>query len=808
MTRALPAAMQTLLQDLRFAARALARRPGFTLVVLVTLALGIGVNSTIFSLVYGVLLRPLPYTRADRLVRLWQARPEQGIERSPVSAPNLLDWQAQSTAFTEIAAFAPSFATLTGRGEPRELQAVRVSAHLFSMLGVRPAAGRGFLPGEDQPGAAPVVLVSDRLWQQTFSGHGDLLHSVLVLDGVGHQVVGVMPRGFDFEQGQVWVPLSFDSSERLARGHGFLEVVARLKDGVTLGRARTDMATIAQRLSIDHPETNRLSQIVLVPLYEEIVGDVRPTLLLLMTAVVCVLLIACANVGNLLLAQIAGRRSEIGVRIALGVSRGRLVRQIVAESMLAALASGALSLLLARWLIAWLVRLNPPNIPRLGAVQFDLPVLLFTGAVALVAGALFGWGPALQAARLEPHELLKESAGTTGSGGLRLRNGFAVAEIALALVLLIGAGLLVRSFQRLLAVDPGFDPRHVLTGSLVLPQSAYPTRALQRTFAQQLLQKIAALPGVDAAALSTSLPLGRVDVRQSFFVNGRTVPTDQSPVAVVDGVTPRFLRAMGIRLLRGRTIEDSDRDPAPAVAVIDQSLAEVWFPHGDAVGRNIELPGLSPAPVRIVGLAASVKRRSLDADSSPQIYVPLDRSPRRYLSIVLRTPADPAALGAALRQAVWSVDPKLPVEVTTLQEALEGTLVQTRFTTRLVGVLGLIALALAVAGIYALMSYAVACRRREIGVRLAMGGQKGQILGLVMRQATRLTGLGLLLGIACALALTRLVRGQLFGITPSDPTTFATVTLLLGAVALAASFLPARQATRVDPLIALRDGAE
>jgi putative ABC transport system permease protein len=800
--------MQSLLQDLRFAARGLLRRPGSTLVVLVTLALGIGVNSTIFSLVYGVLLRPLPYARADRLVRLWQARPEQGIERSPVSAPNLLDWQSQSSVFTEIAGFAPSFATLTGRGEPRELQAVRVSASLFSMLGVRPAQGRGFLPGEDQPGAAPVVLLSYRLWQQTFSGRGDLRHSVLVLDGVGHQVVGVMPSGFDFEQGQVWVPLVFDSAERLARGRGFLEVVARLKDGVTRGRAQADLATIAHRLSLEHPETNRLSEIVMVPLYEQIVGDIRPTLLLLMTAVACVLLIACANVGNLLLAQIAGRRSEIGVRIALGVSRGRLVRQIVSESMLAALLSGAGSLLLARWLIAWLVRLDPPNIPRLGDVHLDLPVLLFTGAVALLAGALFGWGPAFQAARLQPHQLLKESAATAGSGGLRLRNGFAVAEIALALVLLIGAGLLVRSFQRLLAVDPGFDPRHVLTGSLVLPQSGYPTRALQRTFAEQLLQRISALPGVEAAALATSLPLGRVDIRQSFFVNGKTVPADQSPVAVVDGISPRFLRAMGIRLLRGRTIEDGDRDPAPAVAVIDQSLAEVWFPRGDAVGRSIELPSLSSAPIRIVGLAAKVKRRGLDADSSPQIYVPLDRAPRRFLSFALRTPADPAALGTALRRAVWSVDPKLPVEVTTLQEALDETLVQTRFTIRLVGMLGLIALALAVTGIYALMSYAVACRRREIGVRMAMGGQKGQILGLVMRQAGGLTVLGLALGAASALAVTRLIRGQLFGITPTDPVTFLTVSLLLGSVALAASFLPARRATRVDPVTALRDANE
>jgi putative ABC transport system permease protein len=799
--------MQSLLQDLRFAARGLVRRPGFTLVVLLTLALGIGVNSTIFSIVYGVLLRPLPYAHAEQLVRLWQRRSEQGMARAPVSVPNFLDWSGQNSVFSDLGCFAPSFATLTGSGEPRELQAVRVTANLFSLLGVRPARGRGLLPGEDQPGAPPVVLVSDRLWQQLWSGRAELRDAAMVLDGVSHKVVGVMPPGFDFEEGDLWVPMVFNPTERLARGRVYLGVVGRLKPAVTLERARTDMATVASRLALDHPETNRRSEIEVVPLYEQIVGDIRPTLLVLMTAVASVLLIACANVGNLLLVQIAGRRAEIGMRIALGASRARLVRQTVTESMLLALLAGLASLLLAHWLIAWLIHLNPPKIPRLGEVRLDLPVMVFTGLVSILAGAIFGWGPALQAARSQPQALLKGGgtglAGSAG-GGLRLRNAFAVAEVALALVLLIGAGLLVRSFGRLLAVDPGFNPRHVLTGFLVLPQSRYAAASRQRLFGEQLLQRLSALPGVQGAALASSLPLGRVNSRQSFAIEGEAPATDQSPVAVVDGVSPQFFRAMGIPVLGGRTIEDRDRDPAPGVAVIDQSLADTWFPHGDAVGRRLRLPGLAADTFQIVGVVGKVKRRGLDSDSRPQIYVPLDQDMSRFVSIVLRCSTSTDALAPALRRAVWSVDPNLPVEVAALQDTLEGTLAQTRFTTRLIGVLGLIALALAVVGIYALMAYSVACRRHEIGVRMAMGGQKGQILGLVMRQALVLTAVGLALGALSALAVTRLAAGLLFGVTPTDPVTFITVPLLLGGVAIAASYLPARRATRVDPVIALR----
>jgi putative ABC transport system permease protein len=798
--------VQGMLQDLRFAARGLLRRPAFALVVVLTLALGIGANAAIFGIVYGVLLRPLAYGQADQLVRLWRRMPEQGVQTGPVSPQDFLAWREQSRAFSSVACFAPSFATLTGGDEPRELQDVRVSADLFRLLGVSPARGRGFLPGEDRPGAAPVAIVGDRLWHRVFRSRPDLLDASIVLDGVSYRVVGIMPAGFEFEEGELWTPLVFTPTDLLVRGRSYLGVIARLKPGVSLQRARADMDTVARRLALDHPESNRGIEAAVVPLYEQIVGDIRPTLLMLMGAVGFVLLIACANVGNLLLARTTERQGEMGMRVALGASRGRLIRQTVTETLLLALLSGLCSLLLARWLISWLVHLNPPHVPRLGDVRLDFPVLLFTFLASLLAGALFGWGPALQTARIEIHAILKEGSGRSGAAGgrLRLRDSLAVVQVALALVLLIGAGLLVRSFQHLLAVDPGFRPQNVLTAFLALPQKEYAESSRQLGFREQLLQQVRALPGVRAAALATTLPLGAVVSRQTFVVEGQSDPPERSPMAVVDAVSPGFFRAMGIELRRGRTIEEHDRRPAPPVVVIDESLAKLWFPKGDAVGRRLILPGLSPQSRQVVGVVGAVKRTGLDADSMPQVYLPLDENPSRFLSVVLRADADPTVLAPALRRAVWSVDRNLPVEVKTLEGALDESLAQTRFNTRLISVLGILALALAVVGIYAVMAYSVARRRHEIGVRMAMGGQKGQIVELVMRQALVLTAIGLGIGLLGALAVTRLVAGLLFGVTSTDPTTFIALPLLLGGVALAASYLPARRATRVDPAIALR----
>jgi putative ABC transport system permease protein len=798
--------VQGFLQDLRFALRGLLRRPGFALVVVLTLALGIGANTAIFGIVYGVLLRPLTYAQADQLVRLWRHMPEQGVDRGPVSPQDFLAWREQSRVLASLAAFAPSFATLTGGDEPRELRDVRVSADLFRLLGVRPASGRGFLPGEDRPGAAPVAVVSDGLWHRVFHARRDLLGASILLDGVSYRVVGIMPADFEFESGELWTPLVFKPADLLVRGRSYLGVIGRLAPGVTLERARADMDTVARRLALEHPESNQGVGAAVVPLYEQIVGDIRPTLLMLMAAVGFVLLIACANVGNLLLARTTERQGEMGMRVALGASRGRLVRQTVTETLLLALLSGLSSLLLAKWLLAWLVHLNPPHVPRLGDVRLDLPVLAFTFLASLAAGALFGWGPALQTARFEIHEILKEGSGRGGAAGGRLwlRDALAVVQVALALVLLIGAGLLVRSFQRLLAVDPGFRPQNVLTAFLALPQAEYAEPGRQLGFREQLLQQVRALPGVRSAALATTLPLGAVASRQTFLVDGQDAPPERAPMAVVDAVSPGFFRAMGIELRRGRTIEESDRRPAPPVVVVDESLAKLWFPKGDAVGRRLILPGLSPQSRQIVGVVGAVKRTGLDADSMPQVYLPLDENPSRFLSVVLRADGDPTILAPAVRRAVWSVDRNLPVEIDTLQGALDESLAQTRFNTRLISVLGVLALALAVVGIYAVMAYSVARRRHEIGVRLAMGGQKGQIVELVMRHALALTAIGLAIGLLGALVVTRLVAGLLFGVTSTDPATFIALPLLLGVVALAASYLPARRATRIDPAIALR----
>lgn len=800
--------MSSLAQDLRFALRGLVRRPGFALVIVLTLALGIGANSTIFSIVYGVLLRPLAYPEADRLVKLSRRLPVAGVESAPVSAPDFLDWKSQNNVFESIAAYAPSFATMTGGEEPQDLQVVRVSADLFRALGVRPLAGRGFLPGEDEPRAAPVLVIGHRLWQRAFGGRRDVLGRTVVLDGVSYRVVGIMPPDFEFEQADLWTPLVFSSSDLLSRGRASLGVIARLRRGISLERARDDMKTVAERIAHDNPATNRQVEVAMVPLYEEIVGNVRPTLALLMGAVSCVLLIACANVGNLLLARTTDRQAELGVRVALGAGRGRLVEQTIVESLVLALLSGALSLLVSRWLIAWLVHLNPPKIPRLGDVRLDLPVVLFTFGVSLLAGALFGWGPALQTARSDVQTVLKEGGGqlAAGQGKASLREALAVVEVALALVLLIGSGLLVRSLQGLLAVDPGFRPKNVLTGFLALPQREYAAAGRQLAFSEQLLQLLRGLPGVQSVAMATSLPLGRVDSRRTFYIEGEPRSGEESPVAVVDAVSPQFFRAMGIPLLSGRAIEERDREGAPLVAVVDESLARLWFPRGDAVGRRIIVPGLAHRPRQIIGLVGAVRRYGPAADSAPQIYVPLYESSSRFLSLVLRGNADPTALASAVRRAVWRVDPNLPIDVGSLRQALDDSLAQPLFNTSLVGVLGVLALILSGVGIYAVMAYSVAQRRHEIGVRMALGGQRGQILQLILGHALKLTAVGLAVGILAAVAVTRLMAGLLFGIKASDPLTFFTLSLFLGGIALAASYLPARRATQVDPAITLRTG--
>jgi putative ABC transport system permease protein len=797
--------MEGFFQDFRIALRGLMRRPGFTLIVVLTLAFGIGVNSSIFSLVYGVLLRPFPFQQVDQLVRVWRRLPQRGIERAPVSPPAFLEWRDQNGSFTEMAAFVQAFATLTGGREPQEVQAVKVSANLFRLLGVKAARGRALLPGEDQPSAAPVVVLSDRFWRQSFGGRPGVVGSSITLDGKSYQVVGVMPADFQFEEGELWMPLVFAPAELVSRGRSYLDVIARLKDGVSLRQARANLATISQGNAQDLPASSRRIEVTMVPLYEQVVGDIRPTLLVLMGAVGFVLLIACANVANLLLARTTDRQGEIAVRVALGASRGRLFRQTLTESLLLALLGGLCGLLIANWLTAWLIHLKPPQIPRLDEVRMDLPVLVFTLGVALLAGLLFGWGPALRGSRSQVHQLLKQGGGTAGASRSKLRshNPLAVIEVALALVLLIGAGLLIRSFQQLQAVAPGFDPRHVLTASFSLPPAEYQNER-PVAFANQLLERLRGLPEVEAAAVTTSLPLGRVDSRRTYYVEGQATTPESTPVAVVDAVSPGFFRAMGIPLLQGRGIEETDRPQGPRVAVVDETLAKRWFPAGDAVGKRMVVPGVAMDYRTIVGVAHAVRRYGLDADPTPQIYVPLHEAPSPMLSVVVRYGSSPARLGSALRASVWSLDPNLPVEVDTLAGMLAESLSQPRFNTRLIGVLGALAMMLAVVGIYAVMAYSVSRRRHEMGIRMALGGERRTILRLVLKEALRLTVTGLVLGVIAAFAVTRLMSSLLFGIRPTDPTTFAVLSVLLGAVSLAASYLPARRATRVDPMIALR----
>jgi putative ABC transport system permease protein len=803
--------MKDLLQDIRFSLRAAARRPGFAGVVVVTLALGIGVNSSIFSLVYGVLLRPLSYGDPGRLVRLFENLPQNGLERAPVSALNFLDWGRQNQVFSGLACFKPALLTALARGgreEPEPLDAGLVSASLLDVLRVKPTLGRGFLPGEDQPSAAPVALLSHDFWQRRFDGSADAVGRILSLDGRPTRIVGVMPADFEFMEGaQVWVPLVLEGQDLLHRGRANLQVIGRLRTGVGLERARAHMSTIADRLAREYGEGGPLSGVTVIPLYEQVVGEIRPTLLVLMAAVGFVLLVASANVANLFLARTAERQGEIALRAALGADRRRLTRQMLTESLLFAVAGGALGLWVASLLTEWLLRWRPNEIPRLATVGITPQVVIFTCGVALVAGVAFGLVTALLGTPSRLAEALKEGALQSQSSFAkrRLRRLLVAAEMALALVLLIGAGLMVRSFSRLLAVDPGFEPRGTLYTTLALPPEKYPDEARLTAFGEELVRRLESLPGVEAAAVVTSLPMKRIDSRRAYAVEGRAPTAGGMPLAVVDAASPELFRAMGIPLVKGRTFDRRDTNSAARVVVVDETLERQWWPDGGALGKRLILPGVSMTYREVIGVVGSVRRYGLDADLQPQMYVPFGEAPKRMLSFVLRTRQEPLGLAAGVRQKVLELDPTLPgIEVDTLSAVIDQSIAQPRFNTRLIGLLGGLALMLSVVGIYSVMAYSVVQRTREIGVRMALGSRPERVLRLVLGDGMKLALIGLGFGLPAALGLTRLMSSLLFGVSPSDPLTFAVLSFLLLGAAFAASYFPARKAARVDPMVALR----
>jgi len=802
--------MDTFLQDLRYVVRTLLKNPGFAAVAVLALALGIGANTAIFSVVNAVLLRPLPFPDPDRLAMIYSVNPAKGFPRFPSSAPDFLDWRAQTRSYEEMAAVDGAPFNLIEGTEPERLDGSRVSASFFKVIGIRPALGRDFVPQDDRDGADPVVLIGDGLWRRRFGADPGLVGRAITLDGRRRTVIGVMPLDCSFpNHSEVWAPIAFTHDDLSARGAHYLHVFARLKGGVTLEAAQAEIDTIASRLRQQYPDTNAGWDARVSPLADMIVGKIRPALLVLVGAVAFVLLIACANVANLLLARATERRKEVAIRLALGAGRRRLVRQFLTESAILGLTGGLGGLVLALWGTDLLVAAGGDNLPRFREISVDGRVLLFTLGLSLLTGLVFGVVPALQASRPDLNETLKEGGrgGTAGPGRHRFRSALAIGEIALALVLLVGAGLMLRSFRQLLAVDAGFRPDHLLTLEVALPETKYPDAARQTAFLDETLLRLAALPGVDSAAAATTVPLSGGIISYSFRIDGGpdTPPSQRSSVRY-DAVSAGFFRAMGIPLLQGRGLLESDVAGSPRVAVISAGMARKYLPGENPIGRRIQIDNdASSAPREIVGVVGDVKHSSLDGEAAPHVYEPLPQAPSDWLTFVLRASVEPEGLQTAARRAILAIDPQQPVSDMKTGEALiADSVAQPHLAMMLLGVFAAAALLLAALGTYGVVAFSVSQRTHEFGVRMALGAGQREVLTLVVRQGLVLGTGGVVLGLLPAAAATRLLTGLLFGVSAGDPLVYLTVGSLLIAVALLASVVPARRASAVDPIIALR----
>jgi putative ABC transport system permease protein len=803
--------METLWQDLRYGLRMLRAKPGFTIVAVLALALGIGANTAIFSVVNAVILRPLPYPEPEQLAMVWLDNRRQGIRDDITSYPNFIDWRDQNHVFQGMAGMRTAAFTLTGVGEPEQLRGASVSINFFQLMGIGPAQGRGFTPEEETPGKDQVVVIGHGLWQRRFGADPKIIGQTLTLNGRPFTVIGIMPEGFQFPaRVEIWSPLAPSPQLRAARGSFWLPVVGRLKPGVTRQQAQADMDLIAQRLEQQYSQQNAGYGINVVPLHEQVVGQVRQALLVLLGAVAFVLLIACANVANLLLARAAERQKEMAIRTALGAGRRRIIGQLLIESVMLAMLGGALGLLLAKWGLDLLIAFSPSNIPRLENISLDGRVLGFTFLVSMLTGLVFGLAPALQASNPELNETLKESgrSGGVGVSGQRIRKLLVVSEIALALVLLIGAGLMIRSFWQLQKVDSGLNAENVLTVRLSLPRTKYPEGQNVSAFYQQTQERLAALPGVQAVGATSGVLLEKLANSSIFAIEGRPLePQAQRLELPFDAVSPNYFRAMGIQLVKGRLFTEQDKPDSTQVAIINETMVRRYFPNEDPLGKRFTFGdgGSNASWITIVGIVRDTRRQGLDEPIRIESFMPHSQMAARSMELVIRTVSDPLAMTKAVRDAIWSLDKDLPVaNMRTMEQVLAERTAPRRLNMMLLGLFAAVALVLAAVGLYGVMSYSVTQRTHEIGIRMALGAQPRDVLKLVVGQAVMLSLAGVGIGLAAAFALTRLMATLLFGVSATDPLTFGAIALLLTVVALVASFIPARRAAKVDPMIALR----
>ena len=809
--------IETFFQDARYALRMLRKNPGFTAVAVLTLALGIGANTAIFSVVYAVLLKPLPYANPDQLVSAFAADTQEGVPEDGTSYPNFEEWRAQNHVFSELATIDFHQLTLTGRGKPSEVNTCVVTPEHFAVLDVKPLQGRVFFPEDGKRGAPPVVIVSENLWRGTLGADPKILGSSIILDKRPFTVVGIMPASFRSpfinSKPEVWIPLVQDplfGSWMARRGGHWLAVFARLKPGVSIAQAQAEMDAISARLASEYPAENKGWTVRLVPMQKEIVGDVRTALLVLLGAVGLVLLIACANIANLLLTRATSRSKEIAIRIALGAGRARIIRQMLSETAVLGLLGGIIGIALAYAGVQALSSLMPEGLPRLNAIRVDNFVLVFALALSAASSVAFGLVPAMFSANSNIQANLREGGGGSGESGnrRRARSFLAASEIALAMVLLVGAGLLLRSFSKLTAVSPGFNADHLVKAEISLPQYQYSTPQQWIAFSDELLARVQAQPGMKDTAVAIPLPIVNGKINLAFDIVG-TPPASEGESRLADyaSVSPEYLRVMGIPLLAGRFFSQQDIFSASQVSVISKTFAQRYFPNQDPIGKrlNFGFPPNGDVDREIVGIVGDVRDVSLGEAPGPMMYVPYAQAPFWGANLVVKSTLSTDAVAAAIRQEVQKIDKDLPItEVGKMPDFIDASVSQQRFRTFLLGLFAAMALVLAATGIFGVIAYSVACRTNEIGIRVALGASRSAILRMILRETLLLTLAGLLVGVPCALAASHLIGHLLFGVSANDPLTLATVAFILAAVATLAGYIPARRAMQVDPMLALR----